>query len=217
MDKKGLYNVDCLEFMENIEDESVEMTLTDIPYGEVNREDSGLRNLDKGKADVVDFDIPQFLQEVKRITKGSIYIWCGTEQVSFIRNFLDGDLSTRIIVWEKTNPPPLNGQYLWLSGIELCVFGRKANATWNGHCDNTVLRHSNGSSKRHPTEKNLDLFKELIEKSTNKGDTVFDPMCGSGTALVGAEELGRNWIGCEKSKEYYEVSKRRIQGKLNNE
>ena len=141
-----IYNEDCLETMERMEDASVEMTLTDIPYGEVNRDDNGLRNLDKGKADNADFDLENFLEEVKRITNGSIYIWCGTEQVSFIRKHLDDDLSTRIIVWEKTNPTPLNGQHLWLSGIELCVFARKEKATWNGDCDNTCLLYTSDAA-----------------------------------------------------------------------
>lgn len=43
-----IYQGDCLELMKDMPDESVDMTLTDIPYGEVNRESNGLRSLSKG-------------------------------------------------------------------------------------------------------------------------------------------------------------------------
>ena len=65
---------DCLELMKNISDKSVDMILTDIPYGEVNRNSNGLRNLDKGKADIIDFNLDKLVNELCRITKGNIYI-----------------------------------------------------------------------------------------------------------------------------------------------
>ena len=65
---------DCLEVMKDIPDKSIDMVLTDIPYGEVNRNSNGLRNLDKGKADIIDFNLDELVNELCRITKGSIYI-----------------------------------------------------------------------------------------------------------------------------------------------
>jgi DNA modification methylase len=59
-----LINGDCLSFMRNkMEENSVDFTLTDIPYGEVNRRDNGLRKLDKGKADVETFDLGDFVSK----------------------------------------------------------------------------------------------------------------------------------------------------------
>lgn len=103
------------------------MVLTDIPYGEVNRDSSRcIRNFDKGRADIVGFDLQELTKTLCGITKGSIYMFCGTEQLSDIRRIMvEKKMSTRVIVWEKTNPSPMNGEFLWLSGIELCVFGKK--------------------------------------------------------------------------------------------
>ncbi len=83
--KIDLMQGDCLELMKTIPDKSVHLLLTDIPYGKVNRETSGLRNFNKGKADIVNFDLSDFLREVVRIVSGSVYIFCGTEQVSALR------------------------------------------------------------------------------------------------------------------------------------
>jgi hypothetical protein len=64
--------------------DSVDFTLTDIPYGEVNRTSNGLRNLDKGNADIVTFPLKDFLDAVYKVTKNSICIFCGREQFSDI-------------------------------------------------------------------------------------------------------------------------------------
>ena len=62
----------------------------------------------------------------------------------------------------------------------------------------------------YPTEKNIDLLKTIIEASSNKGSLVFDAFCGSGTTLVAAEELGRNWIGLDSSNIAIETTQKRL-------
>ena len=110
-----VYLGDCLEIMKQIDDKSIDMILTDIPYGEVNRKSNGLRNLDKGLADIVTFELNVLINTFCRITKGSIYIFCGTEQVSELRKLLIFyGLSTRLLIWNKTNPSPMNGQSILL-------------------------------------------------------------------------------------------------------
>ncbi|MCX5782002.1 MAG: site-specific DNA-methyltransferase [Elusimicrobia bacterium] len=63
----------------------------------------------------------------------------------------------------------------------------------------------------YPTEKNIDLLKFIIEASSNEGDLVLDCFCGSGTTLVAAQELNRNWIGIDKSEHAIKVTKKRLQ------
>lgn len=52
----------------------------------------------------------------------------------------------------------------------------------------------------------------LIEASSNVGDTVLDPCMGSGAIGVAAKQCGRNFIGIEMNKEYFEMTKIRIEG-----
>lgn len=63
---------------------------------------------------------------------------------------------------------------------------------------------------KYPTEKNIDLLKFIISSSSNKGDLVLDCFCGSGTTLVAAQELNRNWIGIDKSEHAIKVTKERL-------
>ena len=126
IEKCKLRQGDCLELMKNIPDNCVDFTLTDIPYDAVSRSSNGLRNLDKGKADILTFDLQEFLESVLRITRNSVCIFCGKEQFSFIYDFFAKQNGTvRPIIWEKSNPSPMNGQYIYLSGIEMGVWFKK--------------------------------------------------------------------------------------------
>lgn len=206
-----IYNDDCMNFMKTMNKDSVSLTLTDIPYNEVNRADNGLRNLDKDKADIITFDLQDFLDEVYRVTKGTIIIFCGQSQLSEIKDYFQakqdkGKGTVRQLIWEKTNPSPMNGQHIYLSGIENAIWFKKRGGTFNAHCKNTVFRFPCGRAKLHPTEKNHQLIKELILDNSNENDLLFDPCSGSGSHLLCAKELGRNYLGVELDKYYYDVS-----------
>ena len=208
-----LIHGDCIAEMEKMQDNSVDFTLTDIPYGVVSRESNGLRNLDKGNADILTFDLQGFMKEVYRITKNSLCIFCGKEQFSSIYEFFAKCKGTvRAIVWQKSNPSPMNGQHIYLSGVELAVWFKKSGAkVFNAHCKNSVFKHPNGTSKLHPTEKNHNLLKELIFDNTNENDIVFDPCMGSGSHLLVALENNRKAIGVELDEHYFNIAAERLQ------
>ena len=207
-----LFHGDCLEIMKNIEDKTANFILTDIPYAEVNRSSNGLRNLDKGNADILTFNLYSFLEELYRITSNSICVFCGREQFSTIYSFFANKKGTvRPIVWEKTNPSPMNGQHIYLSGVEFAVWFKKSGGgTFNARCKNVVFRYPNGRSKLHPTEKNHDLLRDLILDNTNEYDVVFDPCCGSGSHCYVAKNLNRRFIGIELDENYFNVAKERM-------
>ena len=214
----GFYNMDCMIGMKSLEDNSVKLTLTDIPYDSVNNvrnSERGIRILNKGNADILNFDLTDFLSELFRITSGTIIIFCATGQVSAIYNFFrnlggGGGITVRHLIWEKTNPLPLNGEKVYLSGIENAVLARKPNATFNAFCKNTVFHYPAGTSKLHPTEKNHKLLAELISDNSNVGDVVFDPCAGSASTLLVANELGRKYIGFELDAAFYKKAKKRL-------
>lgn len=201
--------------MSEIPDSIINLCLTDIPYGVVSRDSNGLRKLSKDKADVITFDLQAWLHEVYRITSGTIIVFCAKEQISEIYNFFaqkqkEKQGTVRQLIWEKSNPSPMNGQYIYLSGIENAVWFKKKGATFNAHCKNTVFKYPNGRSKLHPTEKNHDMLKELILDNSNENDIVFDPCSGSGSHLLVARDLNRKYLGFELNEEYYEIAKERL-------
>lgn len=210
---------DCIEHMKAIKASSIEMILTDIPYnvvsknGEEREKYSGqIRKINKEQADILSFDLDEFLDECNRVTIGYVVIFCSKEQFSKIFEYFSSlKGTTRAIVWQKSNPSPMNGQHIYLSGVELAVwFKRSGHKTFNAHCKNTVFKHPNGRSKNHPTEKNINLFKELIRDCTSEGQTILDPCAGGGTTLVAAMDLNRKYIGIENNFTYFNMSKTRL-------
>lgn len=217
METNKLYNINCMNFMENMENNSVDLILTDIPYGTVTRESNGITNFNRENADIVTFELLPFVKECYRLAKSGIIIFCGKEQFSEIHNFFNEKQkkkkgTVRQLVWEKTNPTPFNGQYVYLSGIENAVWFRKSKGTFNAHCKNTVFRYPiwGGKNRIHPTEKHHDLIKELLLDNSNEGDLIFDPCAGSGSTLLVAKQNNRNYLGCELDKEYYNKALKRL-------
>ena len=211
MDYDYIERGDCLKLMKFLPDNSVNLTLTDIPYDGVNRASNGLRVLDKSKADIMTFNLNEFLEEVYRVTKGTIIIFCGQNQLSEIFDYFKvKDGTVRQLIWKKTNPSPMNGQHIYLSGIENAIWFKKRGSVFNAHCKNTVFEYPCGRSKVHPTEKNHDLLKELILDNSNEDDIVFDPCLGSGTTAICSVELNRHYIGFELDPQYYDIACKRL-------
>lgn len=82
--------------------------------------------------------------------------------------------------------------------------------------DGDILRCSavKVDERKHPAEKPIELIKKLILKSSKEEDIVLDCFAGSGSTLMAAEELNRKWIGFEKSREYFKIAERRMDGKI---
>jgi DNA modification methylase len=209
-----LIHGECLEEMAKLPDKSVDLILCDIPYGEVEQVSSGLRLLDRGSADRCGIDLQVMCDEFSRLCVGSVYVFCGTEQISPLVKSLKGlSFTTRVGAWNKTNPSPMNGDRLWVSGLEFCIFGRLPKATFNEHCKKALWDAPSGRSKTHPTEKPVSLFQRLVAASSNEGDTVLDNCMGSGTTGVACLNTGRKFIGIEKDEIYFTKAKERIENR----
>ena len=210
---RTLINDDCMK----VAAPKCRFMLTDIPYGEVSKPSNGLRILDKGKADAETFNIQEFLDHTYA-AYDICTIFCGYGQFSEIaKYFADKPGTMRPYVWAKSNPSPLNGQYVLLSGVEVAIwFKKRGTGELSKKCQKNWSAHPTGSSKIHPTEKNHKLLEELITINTKEGDLVFDPCMGSGSTGVVAEKLGREFYGVELDPHYYNVAKERLEKESKN-
>lgn len=76
---------------------------------------------------------------------------------------------------------------------------------------NNINKYSNDRvNKQHPTQKPMELYRWLIERYSKEGDTILDPTFGSGNSVFTAVELGRNAIGIEKDKKFFDKANERI-------
>lgn len=206
-----LYLGDCMEFMRTLSDGYADAIITDPPYNAINRESGGLRSFDKGTADSAPIDVDRLAQEFIRLTTGSIYVWCSDEQYTdWTMAFRKRGLTTRKCAWWKSNPSPMNGQHLWLSALELCVFARKPNAPFMLSCAHPVWRGPSERVEGHPTPKPVWLMRTLIEASVPQGGMVLDCFAGSASTGVACVQTGRRFVGVELDEGYFRVAEKRI-------
>ena len=79
---------------------------------------------------------------------------------------------------------------------------------WTG----TSVKSSEKTEGKHPTQKPEYLLERIISASTQEGQVVCDPFCGSGTTGVVANRMGRYFVGIDNVEEYLEITKRRLEG-----
>lgn len=102
---------------------------------------------------------------------------------------------------EKSNLPYLK-QYVEGDSIEIEI-----DNIW----DDLMPRLTPGENQNYYAQKPLSILERVIYSGSNEGDAILDPFCGSGTALVAAQNLNRKWIGCDISQEAFEISMQRIE------
>ena len=93
---------------------------------------------------------------------------------------------------------------------EVVAKGKCVGDVWS---DIASMQHGGPRPKErtgYPTQKPVALLERIVSASSNPGDLVLDPFCGSGTTLVAAQRLGREWIGIDASEEAVEIARGRL-------
>ncbi len=203
---------DCLEVIKQWPDKCIDLVLTDIPYN-ISKKHGGLREIDYGEWDkyITPEIVSKWVQEMVRLCKGTIYIFCADQQFSDIFRQLEvNGMIVRKYEWLKTNPNVMNGQHFWLSSGELCVCAKWPNTYFNGNCEKGYRILGSPQDRVHPTQKPLQIMEEFITRSSNENDIILDPFGGSCTTAIAAENLNRKWICIEKEEKYVNICRERI-------
>lgn len=229
MELNKIYNGDCYELIKQIPDKSIDLIITDPPYefgtGGIstgifkNRKSAGtyqeIHDTDLGSG----IDLSILNEYVRVLKKINIYIWCNKEQIYDYLTFFvkERNCNWEMLVWAKSNPAPFVGGH-YLKDKEYCLFFREKGVKLNGDyhslktCFFTNTNTEDKEKYGHPTIKPLDLIKQLIKNSSERGGVVLDTFVGSGTTCVGAKELDRQFIGFELNEKYYKIAVDRLNG-----
>ena len=207
---------DCLERMKEIEDGSVDMILTDPPYGMKYK-----RHIKKPRYDEIINDnnlnwMPSAFDEFKRVLKrnANIYIFCSWHNVDIFKNELQKRFHVKnMLIWNKggCGMGDLRTDYGGVYEILFfCVNNSGNQRNLNGKRDSNILNFKRSGNKLHPTEKPVALMEYITNKSTDEGCVILDPFMGSGTTGVACKNLNRSFIGIEMDDKYFEIAKERI-------
>src|SRR3989338_6826749 len=209
LEKNKIYCIDCLEGIRKLDSESVDLILTDPPYG-LNKK--GIQN---------DADLSLFysiLPEGYRVLKKD----------SFFITFFSTKYLPELF---KDNP----FQYFWQI-ILYCPNGSvRSSIGYTKFMSVIILKKGNPRIKKsnkdifvdtpgrkiepeegyinHPTPKPTKFIKELLEMFSKDEDLVLDPFIGSGSTAVACQDINRNFIGFEINKEYCELANKRLKVK----
>lgn len=225
-----LIHDDCLSYMATMDDESVDMVVTDPPY--LMEYKTGRRN---GKPDKIALDqsktvhkfsttiqgdndpelISNYIAECNRIMKNNtaIYLFCNSNKISFFMDEMAKHFSIRnLIVWVKNNHTAGDLKYAFGKKHEFIILANKGAAPFYGKRINDVWNFDKvvGKEQLHQNQKPIKLIQRCISKHSEKNDIIFDGFGGSGTTALAARALDRQYICIEKDEGYYNVAKKRL-------
>ena len=232
-----LMNGDCLELMKSIPDNSIDMVLTDPPYGTT-----------ACKWDtVIDFDL--MWEQLKRITKdnGAICLF-GSEPFSSHLRLSNLKMFKYDWIWDKKIPSGMcNAKIMPMRQSEIIsvfikgknfyypqmikrekpvkggkIYGNSKTAGNSGtkSLEAKIYTHKYPTTHLvfdkirkgsvHPTQKPVALLEYLVKTYTLENETVLDFTMGSGSTGVACKNLNRKFIGIEKDNKYFNIAKERI-------
>lgn len=253
-------NIDCLQYMKKIPDNSIDVIITSPPYAEQRTNTYGGISAN---------EYPDWMstigKEINRVLKPS-----GSFVLNIKEHVHNGARDTYVLetilklshifiwsdtyIWNKTNPFPTGSKKRLKDGFEYCYLftktknhkfrpqhvlepsqskwlkseqKRKNKGTHNvkngsgmnmsSRCAPTMVRPSNVitfptdcTNHKHPATFPLALPTFFIKLLSDENDIIYDPFAGSGTTLLAAKQLNRQYIGSELMPEYVDIAKNRI-------
>lgn len=204
-----IYNQDCLVGMKSLPDKSIDLILTDPPYGK--KADKGTngfgRSINRRYTGGWDSSIPsqEVFNEMFRIAKNLI-IFGGNYFCSMLPP------SNCWIFWDKKGDAEFQNPF---------ADGELIYTTFKKPVKRIVF-HQQGFIKDskdkcyHPTQKPTELVSQLIDMFTEPAATICDPFLGSGTTAVSAIKTGRHYIGYEINPDYYKIALERVESEVEN-
>lgn len=231
-----LANGDSLKILEQMEERSVDLILTDPPYniGKFMH----IRNTNLGKLrknhfsasgwDDLDYDrwlenMDEFFRITSQIIKigGSMIIFMSIIKVETMIELAEkyGFYYKTTGIWHKKNPMPRNMNLHFINSTEAWIYltYKKKTGTFNNDgkvfhdfLETGLTPKTEKTNGIHPTQKPEEVIEHFVKLLTNKQDVVLDPFMGSGTTGRVCKRLGRQFYGVEISLKYYQGAKKRL-------
>lgn len=215
-----LIHGDCFLKIKSIPDGTVDLIITDPPYG-INI----TKGYKTGSKELVHGDdgfsvmvfVDDLMRELDRVLKpcGAIYIFTRFDVMPYwwlkIKNHFD---AKNQIIWFKGGGGmgDLKGNYAF--NYESIMYATKGKHEIRGKREGSVWQIKKCRQEFHETQKPTELIENIILHSSDEGSTVFDPFMGSGTTGIACINTKRNFIGIEMMPSAFDIAKKRIEEQL---
>lgn len=215
--KKHLNKIICadsLEIMKKLPDKCIDLILTDPPYGiRMDKIIKQKANTQYGKAKAKgkdygdtswDNEIPkkEYFDQIFRVSKNQV-IFGGNYFVEYLKN------SSCWIIWDKNNTGNFADAEIAWTSFKSAI--RIFKYTWHGMLQENMKQKE---IRQHPTQKPVELFRWILSKYSEEGQTVLDPFAGSCTTARACKDLKRNFICIEKIQKYCDIGEERLKQEI---
>lgn len=227
--KYTVVNGDCMDYLSQIPDHSVDLILTDPPYniaqystGNIDLPGRSALNNDLADWDLNPIDPSALVADFKRIIKpdGNIFVFTSYNLIGKWHEAFDSEFDTfQFFVWHKTNPAPKIFKNGFLNSCEMIACMWNKGHKWNFSNQNEMhnffespicMRPERLSDPKHPAQKPVKLLEHIIKIASNEKDVILDLFMGVGSTGVAALKNNRKFIGIEIEKDYFYAAERRI-------
>jgi site-specific DNA-methyltransferase (adenine-specific) len=216
-----LDNVDAILYLQGIQDRSIDLIITDIPYESLEKyravgTTTRLKHSDSSSNDWFNIfqndRIPSLFREMYRVlNNGSHCYMFSDEPTMFVMKPIGEECGFKYwkgIVWDTL---VIGMGYHYRSRHEFILFFEKGKRKLADLSVPDVLQFRRICTKdKYPTEKPVDLIEVLVKQSSCVGDIVMDPFCGSGSTGEAAMINGRNFMGNDIAEEAVTRSRNRF-------
>ena len=227
--KYTVVNGDCMDYLSQIPDHSVDLILTDPPYniaqystGNIDLPGRSALNNDLADWDLNPIDPSALVADFKRIIKpdGNIFVFTSYNLIGKWHEAFDSEFDTfQFFVWHKTNPAPKIFKNGFLNSCEMIACMWNKGHKWNFSNQNEMhnffespicMRPERLSDPKHPAQKPVKLLEHIIKIASNEKDVILDLFMGVGSTGVAALKNNRKFIGIEIEIDYFYAAERRI-------
>ena len=230
-----LYNDDCFNILPKIEDKSVDLVVTDLPYNmTMNKWDACVINLQllwqhytrivKDRGIIILFGLGKFTSDLIQSSPKNYYryslVWDKRNPVGYLNaNRQPMRQHEDILIFYK-KAGTYNPQFTYAKPYRHTGSSQSSNYNTHFRCEtncgdgrrypSSILSYSRDTHTIHPTQKPVALLEYLIKTYSNVNDTILDNCMGGGSTAIAANNLDRNFIGIEISKDYFQKCLERL-------
>ncbi|GAD89821.1 putative methyltransferase [Vibrio halioticoli NBRC 102217] len=203
-----IYQMDAVEWLKTLPDASVDLFITDPPYEslEKHRKIGTTTRLKESKSSSNQWfgifpntRFAELFTQIYRVLKKNshFYLFCDQETMFIVKPIAEqlGFKFWKPIVWDKC---AIGMGYHYRARYEFILFFEKGKRKLNDLSIPDVLQHKR-VWRGYPTEKPVELLEVLIKQSSSENEVVADAFFGSGATLIAANNLSRQYLGCDIS------------------
>lgn len=214
------YRMDCLKFLRSLPDCSVDLIITDPPYGV---DFAGNKFFDDSYKYIIKH-LDEWLQEMHRVLKPGchIYLYIPTLHIDLFVSAMKKYFVFRNLLVARAKTSVLHKAGTYKHDVQFIAHGSKGKAKrlnkvdvqrksevwlkdhrntdpnpYSYHYSSFLDDRANAEIKAHPNSKNVEQIKKLILLSSNEGDVVLDPFAGGGSTALAAKATGRHFYTCD--------------------